>query len=197
MRARTALLTLLALLMAAGCSSGVRSAPAAMPEPAPAFGPVALPDNLCTVVPPGLAARWRLTETEHQTVAELTKETASCTLTGRHRGRPLTLRIEANAQSGTDVRATYDAMRLLREAWCRALGQGHPWGSTMDETTTGCTMTYVAHRLVRVELAPPVTGVVRIEVSSEAARYDGIAAEVESLTEWLVTPSPAPPPRTA
>ncbi|XBB66757.1 hypothetical protein ABFU82_22010 [Nocardioides sp. WV_118_6] len=197
MRAVRSLAVGLVLLATTGCSGGVRSAPAELPEPAPPHGPAALPDNLCTTLPAGLVARWRLTETEHETVPQVAKETAACTLAGRHRGRPLTLRVELNTQSGTDPRDTYASVRLLREAWCSAQGNGHPWGSTFDETITGCTMSYVAHRLVRIEIAGPLAGVARIEVSSGVARYDGIAAEVEALTQWLTALPPGPAPRTA
>lgn len=188
MRALATCAALACALMLAGCTSDDES-----PEP---VGVAQLPDNLCAAVPENVVSRWALVEDDHDLdPADDTgqeRAEATCTMSGRAEGDPVTLRISLTSFGGADRADVQSRMAedlAGRCAQLEASGEGRfTRKDTRCSTETGSGPD--RGRVTEVSLSVPSHGVVSVSMTHGGPMWQLVAPEVVGLSGVVANSDP-------
>jgi hypothetical protein len=154
-----------------------------------------LPDNLCGAVPDEVVARWRLVEAAHDTEQSADRNEATCAMTGRVDGLPVTLelRLTSYAAPGKDAARALVAGEL--EDRCASLEAGG--GGRFADTDRRCSVETASRpsdqrgRVTEVSISTPAGGLLTVSMAHAGPTWQLVGAEVVGISGSIANADPA------
>ncbi|MBM9458724.1 hypothetical protein JK386_02305 [Nocardioides sp. zg-536] len=171
-----------ASLLAAGCASE---------DEAPETIPVsALPEDLCSVVPAGLAKDLALGSPTAQTTQDDDRALATCSMQGTYLGSDLTLELRLVSLGGDDGAALRTAMTHEIAGACEMLESRAEDDQVFEQGETDCELRDPRGSVVRTAQAIPVYGWGSVIIDYDGENAAAVAAYATFLSGSLTLSVP-------